>query len=252
MRLRNINESSIDVWPAFTDFVTSVLFIVVIFVFGVFFTNIARSRIVEDMAFRNMQSQQARLKQQLNTLARFGVDVPEADGNLQRIVLRVDQKSGTGGVRFESGRAELDENGKKLLDQIVAVLERNRNDYNTIQVIGHTDAVPLGSGGIYFSNWELSAARAGAVVNYILGKKGVLEPWRFSANGRGEYQPYGIDENLMSLNPSSSPQAKTVRNAENLPGYVVDNNITSEQKGFNRRIEIILTYKLASNPASKK
>ncbi len=249
MRLRNINESSIDVWPAFTDFVTSVLFIVVIFVFGLFFTNIARSRMDDNQAFRDMQAHQTRLKEQLNMLAQFGVDVPDADGNLQRIILRVDQRSGTGGVRFESGRAELNDNGKKLLDQIVAVLERNRADYNTIQVIGHTDAVPL-DGGMYFSNWELSAARAGAVVNYILGKKGDLEPWRFSANGRGEYQPYGIDESLMSLKPSTSPQAKTVRNAEILPGYVVDNNISTDQKALNRRIEIILTYKLAAAPAN--
>ena len=244
MRLRNINESSVDVWPAFTDFVTSVLFIVVIFVFGVFFTNIARSRIVEDRAFKNMQAQQARLKQELNALKKFGVDVPEADGNLQRIILRVDEKSGRGGVRFESGKAMLDESGKSLLDRIVDVLKENRNGYNTVQVIGHTDAVPL-EGGIYFSNWALSAARAGAVVNYILGKK-VLEPWRFSANGRGEYQPYGVDESEMTLKRSTSPKASEVKNYENLPGYVVDRNVTPEQKAFNRRIEIILTYKLSA------
>lgn len=246
MKLRKLNESAIDVWPAFTDFITSVLFIVVIFVFGVFFTNIARSRIDQDRVFKNMQERQARLRQELHKLEQFGVHVPEADGSLQQIILRVDERSGTGGVRFESGKAELDDDGRKLLDRIVAVLEKNRNDYNTIQVIGHTDAVPLGSGGgIYFSNWELSAARAGAVVNYILGKKGVLEPWRFSANGRGEYRPYGIEENRMTLEPSTSPLANTVRNSENLPGYVVDNNITTEQKALNRRIEIILTYKLA-------
>jgi flagellar motor protein MotB len=215
----------------------------VIFVFGVFFTNIARSRIVEDRAFKNMQEQQARLKQELNALKQFGVDVPEADGNLQRIILRVDE-SGRGGVRFESGKALLDESGKSLLDRIVDVLKENRNGYNTVQVIGHTDAVPL-EGGIYFSNWELSAARAGAVVNYILGKK-VLEPWRFSANGRGEYQPYGVDESEMTLKRSTSPKASEVKNYENLPGYVVDRNVTPEQKALNRRIEIILTYKLSA------
>jgi len=230
--------------------VTSVLFIVVIFVFGVFFTNIARSRIVEDRAFKTMQAQQARLKQELNALKKFGVDVPEADGNLQRIILRVDEKSGRGGVRFESGKAMLDESGKSLLDRIVDVLKENRNGYNTVQVIGHTDAVPL-EGGIYFSNWELSAARAGAVVNYILGKK-VLEPWRFSANGRGEYQPYGVDESEMTLKRSTSPKASEVKNYENLPGYVVDRNVTPEQKALNRRIEIILTYKLSAGQPAKQ
>jgi flagellar motor protein MotB len=190
-----------------------------------------------------MQEQQARLKQELNALKQFGVDVPEADGNLQRIILRVDE-SGRGGVRFESGKALLDESGKSLLDRIVDVLKENRNGYNTVQVIGHTDAVPL-EGGIYFSNWELSAARAGAVVNYNLGKK-VLEPWRFSANGRGEYQPYGVDESEMTLKRSTSPKASEVKNYENLPGYVVDRNVTPEQKALNRRIEIILTYKLSA------
>ena len=53
MRLRAFNESEMDIWPAFTDFVISVLFIVVLFIFGILFSSIARSSTeIEDMQDR--------------------------------------------------------------------------------------------------------------------------------------------------------------------------------------------------------
>jgi flagellar motor protein MotB len=177
------------------------------------------------------------------------VEIPVEDGNLQRIILRVDEK-GSGGVLFSRGTAVLSQAGEGLLAQIVEILEANSDKYDTIQVEGHTDDVPMS--GKYTSNWELSAARAGAVVNFILQHgphqhHTQLEPWRFSANGRAEYRPYGLGETDMSLdstqNPRGGPQLK----------YIVKANQVSEQDPLqdnpmaqrNRRIEIILTYRVS-------
>ena len=248
MRLRNLNDLEIDVWPAFTDFLTSILIVVVIFVFGIFFSNIARALVRQNSEFEEMQTRQHRVRQELKSRLAGSVEIPPEDGNLQRIVLRVDE-SGAGGVLFPRGQATLSAGGEQLLSKIVQVLEANRDAYDTIQVEGHTDDVPIS--GNYASNWELSAARAGAVVNFILaqdtaGQQTRLEPWRFSANGRAEYRPYGISENVMNLRAAENP-----RGGPKLD-YVVEANQTAGQSPLqdnpmaqrNRRIEIILTYRV--------
>ncbi len=253
MRLRSFGEPEMDVWPAFTDFMTSVLLIVVLFVFGLFFSNIARSLVRQHGEFEEMQARQRRVSRDLSERLAGKVEIPPEDGSLQRVILRVDEQGG-GGVLFPRGRAELSEGGKRLLDEIAAVLESNRDAYDTIQVEGHTDDVPIA--GTYPSNWELSAARAGAVVNYLLGAGAAgrrqLEPWRFSASGRAEYRPYGAEELSMNLQPAPNP-----RGGPNLR-YVIEANQPSGQTAVrddnpraqrNRRIEIILTYKVRKVPA---
>jgi flagellar motor protein MotB len=257
MRLQKLNETEVDVWPAFTDFMTSVLLIVVIFVFGIFFSNIARSLVRKHSEFEDMQARQQRVGRELRERLPGKVDIPPEDGNLQRVILSVDEK-GSGGVLFPRGAADLSADGKRLLDEIAAVLEANRDAYDTIQVEGHTDDVPVS--GKYASNWELSAARAGAVVNYLLltganEQQPRFEPWRFSANGRAEFHPYGYmdKEELMTLdlleNPRGGPNLKYVVEANQPEGRSVHEDNSFAQR--NRRIEIILTYKLALSSASK-
>jgi flagellar motor protein MotB len=247
MRIRSLNESETDVWPAFTDFLTSVLFIVVLFIFGIMVSSIARSRNEIEV----VQRQQRRVRTELETRLSGKLEIPPEDGNLQRIILRVDEQGG-GGVLFDRGSAMLREEGKQLLNQIVTVLEDNRDEYDTIQVEGHTDDTP-----IHPSNWQLSAARAGAVVSYILseapsGKK--LEPWRFSANGRGEFRPYSMKEENMNLDPAANPrrgpELKYVVEANQTSGINPTQDNPLAQR--NRRIEIILTYKVNAGSGNKQ
>jgi flagellar motor protein MotB len=241
MKLRALNEADFDVWPAFTDFVTSVLFIVIVFVFGILFSSIARSSSEEDLMKQRQQRVKDQLERELNRGAERRVEIPPADGNLQRIILQLDEQ-GRGGVLFERGQARLSPDGKNLLDKIIGVLEPNRDEYDTVQVEGHTDDVPVHSAS-FPSNWELSAARAGAVVNYILEERPhpghqQLEPWRFSANGRGEFRPYSMGDNDMSLR-----YRETSHLGRSLD-YVSAANEDDERARRNRRIEIILTYKV--------
>jgi flagellar motor protein MotB len=248
MRTRTLNDVDVDVWPAFTDFVTSVLFILVIFVFGIFFSNITRSLVAEDNAIREMQARQKRVQGELTKIK--GIQVPEADGSLQRIILQVDE-AGAGGVLFARGQASLQPKGEERLSEIVNVLVKNSDAYDTIQVEGHTDDFPINT-ALYPSNWELSAARAGAVVNYILKQQPQLQPWRFSANGRAEFRPYNVPESKMDLkaaprNPrEGGTPLKYVIDANQLPG--LDPSTDNPLSQRNRRIEIILTYKL--NPGA--
>ena len=108
-------------------------------------------------------------------------------------------------VLFDVGKADISPAGKQSLDSLAAaVLDLEREIPPDIpwilRVDGHTDNRPVGAGGQYKSNWELSAARAVSVVQYLISKG--VEPDRLAAAGFGEFQPLdqGSDDELLARN----------------------------------------------------
>ena len=108
-------------------------------------------------------------------------------------------------VLFDVGKADLSPAGRQSLDTLAsAVLDLEREippDLPWIlRVDGHTDNRPIGGGGQYKSNWELSAARAVSVVQYLISKG--VEPDRLAAAGFGEFQPIdqGTDDEALARN----------------------------------------------------
>jgi chemotaxis protein MotB len=92
-------------------------------------------------------------------------------------------------VLFNSASASLNSEGREALSQIGGVL-KNFSD-RRFQVEGHTDNVPIKSAR-FPSNWELSTARALAVV-HLLTDMGVT-PENLSAAGFGEFRPRADNE----------------------------------------------------------
>jgi chemotaxis protein MotB len=84
---------------------------------------------------------------------------------------------------FGSGDAEPHYDAFEVIETIAAVLE-NRD--NAIRVEGFTDNRPIQTNA-FPSNWELSAARAAAVVR-MMSMEGI-DPARMAAVGYGEHQP---------------------------------------------------------------
>ncbi|NOQ19692.1 MAG: OmpA family protein [Desulfobacterales bacterium] len=111
-------------------------------------------------------------------------------------------------ILFDSGSVEINQKGKKILLVVADSVRAHR--VQNVLVEGHTDNMPLGPTlkERFPSNWELSAARAAAVVRF-LQKKGRLQPERLSARGYSYFRP-------------------------------VASNETKEGRHQNRRIEIIL------------
>jgi len=59
-----------------------------------------------------------------------------------------------------------------------------------IRIEGHTDNMPLTRNALYRDNWELSAARAQAIMIQLQERTG-LPPSIFAIGGFGEFQPIG-------------------------------------------------------------
>lgn len=91
-------------------------------------------------------------------------------------------------ILFSSGSADTSEQAQKIFDEIAGIL---KNYSNPVQIEGFTDNIPI-KNIKYPTNWELSTARASAIVKY-LASKGVA-PERLSAVGYGEYQPVATNE----------------------------------------------------------
>jgi chemotaxis protein MotB len=92
-------------------------------------------------------------------------------------------------VFFDTGQSVLKPEGRAELDKIAAVLldvtrQIPQDIAWVLRVDGHTDVRPTGGNR---TNWDLSAARAIAVVQYLISKG--MPPQRLVAAGFGEFQP---------------------------------------------------------------
>ena len=107
-------------------------------------------------------------------------------------------------VLFDSGQSAINPAGHAELDQLATALIQLEREIPpdipwVMRVDGHTDTKPIRS-PIYKSNWELSAARAISVVEYLVSKG--VDPHRLVAAGFGEFQPIdpGTSEEALRKN----------------------------------------------------
>jgi chemotaxis protein MotB len=68
---------------------------------------------------------------------------------------------------------------------------------NAVRVEGYTDNVPIRT-SVFYSNWELSAARAGSVVRVLSGEG--IDPGRLAVVGYGEQRPLASNDTAEGRN----------------------------------------------------
>jgi chemotaxis protein MotB len=85
---------------------------------------------------------------------------------------------------FDIGSSDLTGPAKEIVRSVAHILAATPN---AIRVEGHTDNIPIHTAR-FFSNWELSTARATDVLQYFISR-GAIAPDRLSAAGYGEYKP---------------------------------------------------------------
>jgi chemotaxis protein MotB len=93
---------------------------------------------------------------------------------------------------FDTGKADLKPDAQAELDKVATALTGLERQIPAeipwvLRVDGHTDVRPIAPGGQFKSNWDLSAARAISVVQYLIAKG--VSPQRLVAAGFGEFQP---------------------------------------------------------------
>ena len=149
------------------------------------------------------------LAQRVQELSRYRSDffgkLREILGNRPDIRVVGDRFVFQSEVFFDSGAAVLRPEGRAELDQLAtALLELEKKIPSGInwvlRVDGHTDTRPVTGNSSFKSNWELSAARAISVVQYLISKG--ISPQRLVAAGFGEFQPIdpGSTEEAFSRN----------------------------------------------------
>ena len=87
-------------------------------------------------------------------------------------------------ILFKSGSADLGNQASTVLDVMGNLMNNLKND---VIIEGHSDNIPIKSGD-YPNNWELSAARANTVVDYLTNNFSI-EPRRLISAAYGEYRP---------------------------------------------------------------
>lgn len=111
---------------------------------------------------------------------------------------------------FPSASADIRPDAHPLLEIVAAAVNEAENE---IRVEGHTDNIPLATDR-YPSNWELSSARATAVLRLLTEELGV-DAGRTFAAGYGEHRP-------------------------------IANNLTADGRALNRRADIVILYPAVS------
>jgi chemotaxis protein MotB len=101
-----------------------------------------------------------------------------------KIIVRI-----PGNSLFESSDAFLVKEARVILDEIVNIIKAYPQ-YNT-HIQGHTDDIPI-STERFPTNWELSAARATAVLRYFIDRG--IDPLKVTATGYADLFPLFINE----------------------------------------------------------
>jgi chemotaxis protein MotB len=114
----------------------------------------------------------------------------------------------TGDLLFDTGRADLSPTARQSLQKIAIAIKMTPY---MINVIGHTDNLPMHSER-FSTNWELSVARASRVARFLIEETG-MSPNQFVVSGYSSFRP-------------------------------VKPNTNAENRGTNRRVEIIISKKL--------
>jgi chemotaxis protein MotB len=141
------------------------------------------------------------LAQKVQELARYRSDffgrLRDILGNRPDIRIVGDRFVFQSEVFFDPGQAELKPEGMPELDKIATAMKDITANIPAdiswvLRVDGHTDKRPLSGTGKFATNWDLSAARAIAVVRYLQAKG--MPPEHLLAAGFGEYQPLDLGE----------------------------------------------------------
>lgn len=132
------------------------------------------------------QSRYEQIRASLRDAINQGLAQVERDG--ERVIIRLAEQGS-----FESGQAELQGGIIAVLNEVGASLS---GEVGLVSVEGHTDDVPLAFSPRFRSNWDLSAARASAVADYLLENDFII-PGKVNVLGFADTRPVASNDSLL-------------------------------------------------------
>jgi flagellar motor protein MotB len=178
-------NTRVHYWPGLVDMLTSMLMFFLLIHF-----------VESNFSSASAQLALARQKQSLFTTVlhqEFAAEIAAGQvadsANLSLLQIRFGD-----GVLFEPGSYELHPRGAALLLRLRDVFHRVDGQgagplYDQIQIEGHTDDLPFRRPAYPRDNWELSTARATAVMRFLTRGRRPLEERRMSVNGYAQNRP---------------------------------------------------------------
>ena len=133
-----------------------------------------------------------------------------------------------GDICFQSGSTNIKGTLQNILNEAANKILINKEDFRMVIIEGHTDSdkIPAKLQKIYPTNWELSAARASNVVNYLIGQG--VNSGRLQASGYADRWP-------------AEATWFDVRSGKITDQTIAEYNFSEQQKQKNRRIKIVFT-----------
>lgn len=151
------------VWAVFGDLMSGLVGVFVLILVWVVGYQVELSQSLQQEVTRRESEQQRRM------ILEEALAAPLASG---RITLRDGRIGISGSVLFSLNSAELQQEGRELLRQLIQPLQLylDEND-ELLMVSGFTDDLPIQQGNLQFSdNWELSAQRALTVTRALIAE----------------------------------------------------------------------------------
>ncbi len=178
------NDGEATYWTVLADVMTSMFFLVVLFVLIQHLRTFAEAQINERLG-----AKQHEITTALRSDAELGsVRIDSISPDRQQLIFSSD-------VLFAACSAVLSDRGRHLLLAVGSILSGHQAALEAIQVEGHTDRKRTGTDRCqYATNWELSSERATTVVRLITDST-QLEGAKLSAIGRAQFHPVPGAEN---------------------------------------------------------
>ncbi len=253
------NTLDFNFWPSFSDLMLTLVLILVIVVFAVIAafsigTDDLRAELTETKEkMAEIEEEQKKIAEALAKVKKkqiaiieaiakaYGTNYEKIDSDSFKIRLEDDgdteilirneatlqRYSFSDRILFKRNKYDLNEEGKRTLRVVGHEIEKNLKDIKEIQIQGHAD--PDRPADDYFFNLDLAASRAIEVYKFLQGSIRIdLARHLMSATSFGEYKPV---------------QRLTDESTYNRQKLMQDNS-TRALKTKNRRIEILLFYRL--------
>ena len=248
------NTLDFNFWPSFSDLMLILVLILVIVVFAVIVSFSVKPEPIppDPPGTHDLTKVEKKQKAMIKAISdEYGVEWEDVkitkdeetatnsfvipiyldDGKYTEILITNDttlqRYSFSDSILFRRNKYDLNEEGKKTLRIVGREIKKNLKDITEIQIQGHAD--PDRPAGDYFFNLHLAASRAIEVYKFLQRSIGIdLARHLMSATSFGEYKPV-----QRSTDDSTYNRQK-----------LMEHNRTRVLKAKNRRIEILLFYRL--------